>query len=113
MLWRRYSHLLKLSPSYPRFRREIQEKSGGSYPMPRPCSRTGKSRAADDEGPFTVSDLKQRSERGLGIHKTPEVMNVQFAKPRSVGSVYGHCQSGEWAMPWRWVSGRCRGGGLI
>ena len=44
--------------------------------MSRPHSRTGGSRAADDERPFTVSDLEQRFERGLGIHETPEVMNI-------------------------------------
>lgn len=41
-----------------------------------PHSGTGGSRAADYERPFTVSDLEQRFKRGLGIHKTPEVMNV-------------------------------------
>jgi len=44
--------------------------------MPSPRSRTSERRATDDERPFPVPNLEQRLKCGLGIHETPEIMNV-------------------------------------
>ena len=72
--------------------------------MPSPRSRTGERRATDDERPFPVPNLEQRLKCSLGIHETPEVMNVQLAESGSMGGVYRECQGGEWTISWGYAS---------
>ena len=72
--------------------------------MPSPRSRTGERRPTDDERPFPVPNLEQSFERGLGIHETPEIMNVQLAESGSMGGAYRESQGGEWTVSWGYVS---------
>lgn len=72
----------------------LREVGRGPYPMTSPGSRTSERRATDDERSLPVSNLKESFERRLGAHKTPEVMNVQLAEPKSMGCVRRKCEGG-------------------
>lgn len=62
--------------------------------MTRPDPRTRERRATDDKGSFPISDLEESFEGCLGIHQTPEVMDVQLLESRSMGGIHGDRQGG-------------------